>query len=308
MLSVASLFAGCGGSSLGYRAAGLDVRYACELDPVAREAYALNAAGHIKLGRDVLDHDLVGAQIVAACGGGVPDVVDGSPPCQDFTFIGRRDLEGENAALYWEFVRLVGKVRPRAFAAENVVGFARGAMRGRYFLPIVAALRDHGCAVQSRTLDASWLGVPQARKRVVLIGIHKDMGALPADAFPRRQLVRSAIRDALPGVARVVAVPGRHYGGFHAERTSPASGPAPTVTCSGIAKYDRRDLRVETIEGELRPLTIDDVKALCGFPADFRLPAGISEARAWKLLGNPVPPPMASAWAGSLARILAASG
>lgn len=307
-MRVASLFAGCGGSSMGYRAAGLTVRYACELNAVAADVYALNADEHTVLDRRSI-RKVQAAEIIAACGG-VPDILDGSPPCQDFTHLGKRDLDGQNASLYYEFVRLVGELQPRAFAAENVVGFVSGASYCRHFIPVLAALRGHGYVVQARTLDASWLGVPQARRRVILIGVRSDLGTpmAAAAAFPKPNEIRTVIRDALPSVARIIRLSGtnataRHYK-WRAGRTYPASDPAPTITCAGMAEHRRGNLRVETTTGELRPLGIADLLALCGFPAEFSIPSSVSDSKAWKLLGNAVPPPMAQAWATRLAATL----
>lgn len=305
-LTVASLFAGAGGSSLGYRLAGYDVRYASELDRRALGTYSLNMASGTTLdSRDV--RTIRGDDIVAAVGR-APDVLDGSPPCQDFSLVGRRNLEGQNATLYYEFVRLVGEIRPRAFCAENVAGFANGASYTRHFLPILCALRGQGYLVEARTLDASWLGVPQARKRIVLIGLRDDEGVHPAEAFPRKRARQTVMRDVLPEVTRLVRPAGEEIRaeqyGWYREQTWPASGPAPTVTACGVANLWASRVWVELQSGELRRLTVDELKVLSGFPADFGIPAKTDVAGVWRMLGNAVPPPMAQAWAEGVRRLL----
>jgi DNA (cytosine-5)-methyltransferase 1 len=293
-LAAASLFAGGGGSSIGYRLAGFDVVYACEHDPQAAAVYAANSA----IAPDERDvRELTGDDV------GDVDVLDGSPPCQDFSTVGGRDMDGDRAGLYYEFVRLVGEARPRAFCAENVVGFAVGESYDRHFAPIMRALRAHGYRVGARTLDGSWLGLPQARRRVVLVGVREDLGIDPP--FPRRHARQTTIRDALPHVARLVRRPGAGYRARHyrwaEERTWPASGPAPTILASGMAAYSAKDVLVETLDGDRRPPTVRELKLLCGFPVDFEFP---DETEPWRVLGNAVPPPMARAWASELATAL----
>jgi DNA (cytosine-5)-methyltransferase 1 len=302
-LVVASTFAGCGGSSTGYRLAGFDVRYANELDRWAADAYALNMSEGTTLDRrDV--RAVSGEDIARACDQ-VPDVLDGSPPCQDFSHAGRRDLDGERASLYYEFVRLVGELRPLAFVAENVLGFAEGRAYGRHFLPILAAVRGHGYDVAARKLDASWLGVPQTRRRVVLIGMREDLGIGALAAFPSPDPRQTRIVDALPGVLRLLRradedVRAEHWV-WRRERTWPASGPAPTIT----AGFQEGKLFVEPRDGrDPRALSLEEVAALCGFPSGFAFPEGMSDARRWKALGNSVPPPMARRWAEGVRDLL----
>ncbi len=149
-LRVASLFAGCGGSSIGYRAAGLRVAYACEWDDVARETYELNAPRGFRVdGRDV--REVRGSDLPEI------DVLDGSPPCQPFTTAGARRGAADERDMFPEYVRLVGEVRPRAFVCENVPGLAMGKALP-YLRRIVRGLRDAGYAVRARIVEAEWHG------------------------------------------------------------------------------------------------------------------------------------------------------
>lgn len=305
-LVAASLFAGAGGSSLGYRLAGFRLAYSNEFERLAADTYALNADDTTVLDRrDV--RDVKGEDVVQHAGGTV-DVLDGSPPCQGFSIAGSRDLEGENCLLYREFVRLVGDVKPRAFCAENVLGLVQGESRTRHFLPILAGLRGHRYRVATRVLDASRLGVAQARHRVVIIGFRDDTRIDPATAFPRRSRRVTAIRDALPGCVRITREPQTRKAAqvnWGEAQTWPAHRPAPTLTASGLADTSLNRLQFEALDGHQRSLTTDDLKALCGFPADFEVPEGTSLNQAWRLFGNAVPPPMARAWGDALRDALA---
>jgi DNA (cytosine-5)-methyltransferase 1 len=299
-LRAASMFAGAGGSSTGYRLAGYSVAYANELDRLAGDAYDLNRDARTVLDRrDV--REVKGSEILRAAGGAL-DVLDGSPPCQDFSAAGQRDLDGENAMLYYEFVRLVGEVAPRAFVAENVTGFARGESRAKHFRPILAALRAHGYRVASRTLKASRLGVPQARERIILMGVREDEGLDPA--FPVMGGV-TTMADALPGVARVIRVPTKvskveqlHW--RDAATLALPHRPLPTLLAAGLGGTDLSRIRAETAGGRERPLAVAELRAIATFPPDYKLPPGIALSRAWRMMGNSVPPLMARAWAETL--------
>jgi DNA (cytosine-5)-methyltransferase 1 len=249
-LNVASLFAGAGGSSTGYRIAGYRVLAAVEFVPAAADTYQANAAPHTTvLRRDV--RGLEPAELLDACGGLKPgelDLLDGSPPCEPFSTAGKRertwnsvrDYSGQRQRtddLFYEYARLVDGVRPRVFVAENVTGLARGRARG-YFQRIMAALRGCGYRVAARTLDAAWLGVPQHRERIIIIGVRDDLDGDPVfpAPLPYQFTVRDAIGDLLDG--------GQARMGSFRRKHRPADitdAPAPTVV-AGDSGYWHAEL------------------------------------------------------------------
>lgn len=235
---VATLFAGCGGSSLGYRMAGFHVVYANEFVEHAAETYRANARpGTLVDLRDI--RDVKGTEILEHVRGGELDVLDGSPPCQPFSTSGARDrtwgLErqyGDHVQraddLFYEYARLVEECRPRVFVAENVTGLVKGTAKG-YFKLIHARLRGAGYRVQARVVDAQWLGVPQARQRVIFVGVRDDLGQDPR--FPLPLPYRYSMADALPHLR---AYKFDNSGNFHyADRG--LDEPVRTITISGGA-------------------------------------------------------------------------
>lgn len=207
--TAASTFSGCGGSSLGYRMAGFKVAWASEFVPAAADTYRANAsAGTILDTRDI--REVTAADVLAALGmaAGELDLFDGSPPCASFSTAGSREKHwGETKAysetaqrtddLFFEYVRLIDGIQPRVFVAENVSGLVKGTAKG-YFKLILAAMRDCGYQVQARLLNAAWLGVPQARQRVIFIGVRDDLGVQPV--FPAPLPYQYTVRDALPWI------------------------------------------------------------------------------------------------------------
>lgn len=212
-LTVVSTFAGCGGSSTGYRMAGYRVLLANEFVPVAQDSYAANKADYTLIdGRDV--KLLKGAEILKRVGlkPGELDVFDGSPPCQAFSTAGQREkgwgkdkhyehgAAQKNEDLFFDYCRLRDELMPRVFVAENVSGLVKGAAKG-YFLEILKRLKV-GYRVQAQLLDAQWLGVPQARQRIIFVGVRNDVPGDPV--FPVPLQYRYSVRDALPHLSSAV--------------------------------------------------------------------------------------------------------
>ena len=209
--SVVSTFSGAGGSCLGFRMAGYRALWASEFIEHAANTYAANAPDVPLDRRDIREIDP--SEILERVGldVGALDVLEGSPPCASFSAssmkLGHRGW-GEEVAysgkrqrvddLFWEYARIRDGLRPRVFVAENVTGLARGVSRG-YFKEILARLSE-GYRVAARALDAQWLGVPQARQRIIFVGVRDDLDLEIGPAFPTplpyRYTLAEAIADA----------------------------------------------------------------------------------------------------------------
>lgn len=235
-IKVVSTFSGAGGSSLGYRMAGCTVVGASEFVPAAVETYRNNAdpSTHIWTA-DI--RTLSGIQMLDDVGlaQGELDILDGSPPCAAFSLAGKRnngwgkvskysDTEQRSDDLFYEFARILTEMQPKAFVAENVAGLVRGVAKG-YYKRIHQALQDAGYVVRAAIVDASYLGVPQARQRVIFIGARNDLGVVPQ--HPKPLPYRYTLGDALDDYEVIAAQ--RNYGG----RRLKADTPFGTVTtCS----------------------------------------------------------------------------
>jgi C-5 cytosine-specific DNA methylase len=86
---------------------------------------------------------------------------------------------------------------PRAFVAENVTGLVKGAAKG-YFIEIMKVLQECGYRVSCRILNAKWLGVPQDRARVFIVGMRNDLDLDPP--YPAPLPYYFSIRDAIPWI------------------------------------------------------------------------------------------------------------
>lgn len=244
-LNVASTFAGAGGSSTGYRMAGYRVLAAVEFVPAAQNSYAANMSERTTLlRRDIRRVTAKDMLRAAGVGIGELDVLDGSPPCEPFSTAGRRDAtwnqqreySGQTQRtddLFYEFARLVEGMQPRVFVAENVTGLVKGRAKG-YFKRIMTALRACGYSVEARVLDASWLGVPQSRQRVIFIGVRNDLERTPA--WPAPLAYQFTVRDAIGDLLEQGSV--ARMGSFQRKHDPPeiSDVPAPTVV-AGDSPY-----------------------------------------------------------------------
>ncbi len=172
--TVVSLFAGCGGSSLGYSMAGYDERLAVEWDDHAVSVFRANFPGVPVFHGDVGSLTVEEALQSSALQPGELDVLDGSPPCQGFSTAGKRQLDDPRNQLFQEYVRLLRGIRPKAFVMENVSGLVKGKMR-LLFVEMLTELKSSGYAVQVRLLNAKYYDVPQARQRLIFIGVRDDL-------------------------------------------------------------------------------------------------------------------------------------
>jgi DNA (cytosine-5)-methyltransferase 1 len=199
--TVVSTFAGCGGSSLGYSMAGFRELLAVEWDDHAVEVFRHNFPDVPVHHGDIAQLDPASVELPP---GGL-DVLDGSPPCQGFSTSGRRQMHDSRNSLFKEYTRLLDAWAPRAFVMENVSGMVKGKMR-LVFAEVLKTLRaaGPGYQVKARLLDASWFRVPQARQRLIFIGLREDLDAEPEHPRPRQQLT---VRDAWADLADPGEVP-----------------------------------------------------------------------------------------------------
>jgi len=182
------LFAGAGGFSCGMQAAGIDVVAAVEIEKSACDTLRANAPNFFP-NMQVIQADiqeLTGQAILDKVGlaKGELDMLFGGPPCQGFSFLNtsNRGPDNPKSKLMWEFIRMVGEMQPRAFMIENVPGLLSFK---DFFISLLEGLEQCGYAVRFNELDAASYGVPQHRKRIIIMGTRSDIGTLPI--FPPPQ-------------------------------------------------------------------------------------------------------------------------
>lgn len=124
--TVVSLFAGCGGSSLGYSMAGFREPLAVEWDEYAVETFRANFPDVPVWQGDIAELSVEECLRLTGLQPGELDVLDGSPPCQGFSTAGRRKMDDGRNQLFQEYVRLLRGLRPKVLVMENVSGMVKG--------------------------------------------------------------------------------------------------------------------------------------------------------------------------------------
>lgn len=194
------LFSGCGGLSLGLSMAGLEGLFAVERDAMAFDTFSDNFLGKRKSPiakfawpswleerawgiDDLLAHhywQLVKLQ-------GQVQVLAGGPPCQGFSFAGKRREADPRNLLFEKYIQVVGAIKPSALVLENVPGMSvahSSNVAGRkgdgeetesYYQKLKKGLEAIGYDVHGKIVDASRFGVPQKRSRLIVIGLRKHL-------------------------------------------------------------------------------------------------------------------------------------
>lgn len=194
--TVIDLFAGCGGMTSGFVREGFQPLLAVEWNLAAAATYAANyGEDHIHWG-DIADVPT----------GDIPeaDVVIGGPPCQGFSNLGSKDVNDPRNQLWRQYLRFVEAARPSVFVIENVDRF-----RASNEFQLLKA-EENGGLLKDYTLTdgvllAADYGVPQRRKRTIVIGSRKGRIELPSPTHFKDSPVASkrwrTVRDAFKGLS-----------------------------------------------------------------------------------------------------------
>lgn len=160
-MQAVELFCGAGGMSCGLMDAGIRVIRAYDAWPVAVRNYNFN------LGRDharAVDLNNL-LSVVPDIINLAPDMICGGPPCQDYSLAGKRE-EGANASMTIAFAIIVTTVRPEWFLMENVLQL----QKSQAWAEARAMLKRAGYGISESRVNAAYYGVPQARRRMFIIG------------------------------------------------------------------------------------------------------------------------------------------
>lgn len=168
------MFSSCGGLSSGFLQAGFNVVAGIDNDPIALKTFSANHTQSKALQLDLYNKDSI-EDISKKIGMTTVDVIIGGPPCQGFSLTGTRNFEDKRNRLYLSMVDAVEKFKPKAFLIENVAGMATlygGVVKNE----ILKRFDNLGYNVNYKVVCAADYGVPQIRKRLIFVGIRKDLG------------------------------------------------------------------------------------------------------------------------------------
>jgi DNA (cytosine-5)-methyltransferase 1 len=186
------LFCGAGGMSRGFVDAGYVPVFAVDIDPWAVATYVENFGPH------AVCQSIERIEFFPSA-----DVVIGGPPCQGFSLLGKKLSDDPRNRLWQHYLRALEQVQPSAFVMENVPQLL-GSEEYRLFRE---AAQDLGYRIEGRILNAADFGVPQTRKRAIVIGTSRAEPAFPT-GNPRPPMT---VADAIAGVPPVPTFDGRRF-------------------------------------------------------------------------------------------------
>lgn len=167
METIVALFAGAGGLSSGFAAAGIKPKVAVEVDADACATYERNL-GVAPLRMDVSDPATVEA-IRASIGAKEVSAVIGGPPCQGFSTAGSRWADDPRNRLILSYFKIVDALEPRWFLFENVEGLLTSG-GGEAIVSLLRSFVNRGYSVRLQKVNFAAFGLPQSRKRVIIVG------------------------------------------------------------------------------------------------------------------------------------------
>ena len=313
-MKVISLFSGCGGLDFGFEKAGFKIPVANEYDKTIWETFKANHPDTYLIEDDIRKIDEKA----------FPDDVDGiigGPPCQSWSEAGAlRGIEDARGQLFYDYIRILRKIKPKFFLAENVSGMLAD-RHSEAVQNILKLFEDSGYHVTLTLVNAKDYGVAEERKRVFYIGFRKDLGI--SFQFPVGSTVEDEKKITLRDIIwdlQTTAVPSaeknhhnpdainnnEYFTGEYSpifmsrNRVKSWDEQAFTVQASGrqcqlhpqapkMIKYGKNDCRfVEGKEHLYRRMTVREVARVQGFPDDFKfIYDNVNDA--YKMIGNAVP-------------------
>jgi len=282
-LNVIDLFCGCGGMSKGLTDAGLNVIAGIDIWDKAVESYNQNFE-HRAYCEDLTKFSPEKFDELYNIEKKKVDVLVGGPPCQSYSIAGKRDKNDPRNALFMEYVRYLNYFNPKLFMMENVMGIlSKKTESGENVIDIIMAQlnQQYNCVIYK--LFASDFEVPQNRRRVIIIGIRKDLNIIQTPPIPITENNRIPVKNILLDKSHVDVtyfLSERAIQGIQAKKQKSKERGAgfgaqylnmnkPSYTIPARYWKDGYDALVKYSETEIRRLTIIELKRIQSFPDDY---------------------------------------
>lgn len=282
-MRVVDLFCGGGGLSYGLEQAGHKVVAAYDWWQPALDFYNRNIPSHHAYKLDLSNV----AQSVAEISRWKPEMIVGGPPCQDFSSAGKRDENGGRASLTTAYAQIVATVKPKMLVMENV----GRAIKTKVYRRALRMLKEVGYELAVAVLDASLCGVPQTRRRIVVVG---GLGISVSDIIAIYRQNQShkpmTVRDYL-GDELELDYYYRHPRSYARRGVFSVDEPSPTIRGVnrpiplGYPGHEGDAVSIST--PGLRPLTTRERSRIQTFPATWDLCGRKSDVE--QIIGNAVP-------------------
>ncbi len=285
-LNVLDLFCGCGGMTKGLEEAGLNVLAGLDIWDKAIDSYKQNFK-HLSVCDDISKLTPNSFCAKYNINNDEIEVIVGGPPCQGFSIAGKRDVKDPRNSLFMEYVKYLNYFNPKAFIMENVMGIL--SMKNASNIKVIDIImeelnKNYNCIICK--LYASDFEVPQNRRRVIIIGIRKDLNITPTEPTPiltkKDRIPVSTIilpkenvdvknylsEKAINGIKAKKEKAKKNGNGFGAQFLDMDK---PSYTIPARYWKDGYDALVAYSDTEIRRLTILELKRIQSFPDDFKL-------------------------------------
>lgn len=274
------LFAGCGGLSLGFQKAGIEIVSAFENWKPAIEIYKAN------FNHPVFETDLSQVSDYTIFSDLQPDMIIGGPPCQDFSSAGKRNENNGRGDLTVSFAEIVTNVRPEWFVMENVERI----LKTQKLKQAKVMFAEAGYGLSEMVLDASYCDTPQIRKRYFLIGKLGEKDRFMDYYLTKNQSSNQmTVRDYF-GEALGIEYYYRHPRSYARRGIFSIYEPSPTIR--GVNRpipkgYTKHDGDPIADLDKVRPLTTKERACIQTFPKNFHWIGSKTELE--QIIGNAVP-------------------
>ena len=294
MMNAVDLFAGCGGLSLGFQNAGINIKAAFEFWDVAANCYEKNF-NHPVHRVDLSDTETAIKLIKSYS----PDIIIGGPPCQDFSFAGKR-IEASRASLTGSYADIICSIKPKYFVMENV---SRAKLSDAYS-EARKLFKKAGYGLTEQILDASKCGVPQKRKRFFCIGaLGEEDGFLDRYIMSNQCVLSLTMREYFLQNQYELTFTYYYRHPRSYSRRAIFSIDEPAATIRGVNRPKPRDYKPHRNDAAcadgINALTTKQRALLQTFPPTFEFCD--NQAIAEQLIGNAVPVNLATHVAKALA-------
>ena len=279
-MKTVDLFAGCGGLSLGFQNAGFEIVAAFDYWKPAIDVYRDNFQ------HPIFEKDLLKEEICSLIKNLNPDIIIGGPPCQDFSSAGKRNENLGRTDLSLVFANIIASVKPKWFVMENVARIEKS----QVLKTVLEIFTENGYSLVSSVLNASYCGVPQARKRYFLIGqLDGDNSNLDFYLVKNKSQTPMSIFEYL-GDNLGIEFFYRHPRSYKRRGIFSIYEPSPTIR--GVNRpipktYKKHEGDLCDINEGVRPLTTIERSYIQTFPETFRFQGNKSNLE--QMIGNAVP-------------------
>ncbi|RRG00565.1 MAG: DNA cytosine methyltransferase [Lactobacillus sp.] len=320
-LSAIDLFSGCGGLSEGLKQARIKVKYAVELDSKIAAIYQIN---HPKT--TMINSDIKSIPDDSFLNMGRIDIVAGCPPCQGFTQMNRNNkrlaYNDARNELILEYLRVIKLISPEFIMMENVPEI----VHYDKFNNMLDSLYTLGYHLDYKVVNVKNFGIPQSRKRLVLIGSKSYSVKFPIKSLNKIETVRDCIgklpnpsnssdpihrihSNHTPRIQEIIELipknggnrkdlPEKYWLECHKKNNIGYSDvygrmywdkPSPTITGGCLSPSKGRFLHPE----QNRSISVREASLLQTFPIDYKFNEKYSKSLLAQMIGNAIPPAFA---------------